>query len=38
MEALQTVFATILEVLEIIKKFFAELFPNKEEDTTETEA
>lgn len=38
MEALQTVFDTILKVLDIIKKFFTELFPEKDEDTTEPEA
>lgn len=38
MDALQTVFKTILDVLDIIKKFFAELFPAKEEDAPAEEA
>ncbi len=32
MEALQTVFDYILGILEIIKKFFTDLFPQKEEE------
>ncbi len=32
MPALQKVFDTILQVLEMIKKFFTDLFPQKEED------
>ena len=31
MDALQKVFDTIMEVLNIIKKFFSELFPPKDE-------
>ncbi len=31
MEALEKVFATIKEVLEIIKNFFSEIFPQKDE-------
>ena len=31
MDALQKVFDTIMEVLNIIKKFFSELFPAKDE-------
>lgn len=38
MDALQTVFNTILKVLDIIKNFFAELFPEKDVDTTDPEA
>lgn len=40
MDALQKVFSTILEVLNIIKKFFADLFPQKdvEDETTEAAA
>lgn len=33
MDALQKVFDTIKEVLAIIKKFFDEIFPKKEEET-----
>ncbi len=38
MDALQKVFSTILQVLEIIKNFFADLFPQKEEEGETTEA
>lgn len=39
MDALQTVFETILKVLDMIKGFFNQLFPKKEdEETTEPEA
>lgn len=31
MDALQTVFTTIMQVIEMIKAFLAELFPAKEE-------
>ena len=38
MDALEKVFSTILEVLNIIKKFFEDLFPKKEEEGETTEA
>lgn len=38
MDALQTVFDTIKEVLAIIKKFFEEIFPQKEEEDAEAAA
>lgn len=38
MDALQTVFDTIMQVLAIIKDFFNQLFPKKEEDETEVPA
>lgn len=37
MEAVQTVFDYIKAILEIIKGFFEELFPKKEEETEPTE-
>lgn len=40
MDALQTVFNTIMDVIEIIKKFFEELFavvPKDEEEATPAE-
>ena len=38
MDALQKVFDTILEVLNIIKKFFADLFPQDKEEGETPEA
>ena len=38
MEALQTVFDYIKAILEIIKGFFAELFPQEDNTTEEDEA
>lgn len=38
MDALTKVFETILQVLNIIKDFFAQLFPQKEEEGETTEA
>ena len=35
MEALEKVFATIMDVLNIIKNFFAQLFPQDNEGETE---
>ncbi len=35
MDALTTVFETILRVIEIIKNFFAQLFPQKDEGEAE---
>lgn len=36
MDALQTVFDYILNILNIIKDFFTQLFPQKEEGTDES--
>lgn len=38
MEALQTVFDTIKKVLDIIRNFFEEIFPKKEDDDAEAAA
>ncbi len=38
MDALTKVFETILQVLNIIKDFFAQLFPQKEEEAPEADA
>ena len=38
MDALTKVFETIKKVLDIIRKFFEDIFPQKDEDVTEPEA